>query len=162
MQGNSLTFNVSQGSVAGGVDLLVTGVISGAYPIAKTGAGTLLLTASNTYTGGTTVSGGVLELGNGAALGLNTAALAVNAGTLNLNGFSPTVGAVNGAGTINNISAGGSLTLDRRQRRRRRRFLGNDPEHVGHLVARQDRQGTQSLSGTNTYKRGHARSTAAY
>ncbi len=154
MQGNSLTFNVSQGSVAGGVDLLVTGVISGAYPIAKTGAGTLLLTASNTYTGGTTVSGGVLELGNSAALGLNTAALAVNAGTLNLNGFSPTVGAVNGAGTINNVSAGGSLTLTVGSGGAGGAFSGTIQNTSGTLSLVKTGAGTQTLSGTNTFSGG--------
>ena len=49
--------------------------------VTKTGAGTLTLTAANGYSGGTTIAplGGVLQLGNSAALG--TGGLTVNGGT---------------------------------------------------------------------------------
>ena len=40
------------------------GVISGAGNLVQSGPGTLLLSAANTYTGGTTVSGGALEVGD--------------------------------------------------------------------------------------------------
>ena len=41
------------------------GVISGAGSLTMSGSGTLILIAANTYGGGTTVSGGKLQLGDG-------------------------------------------------------------------------------------------------
>ncbi|MGA9042290.1 MAG: autotransporter-associated beta strand repeat-containing protein, partial [Terriglobales bacterium] len=67
IQGNSLTFNVALGSVPSGVDLLVSGVVSGANPnepIVKTGAGLMAFGAAPTYTGTTTISAGTLQIGN--------------------------------------------------------------------------------------------------
>ena len=59
--------NATQIQVTAG-SAIQAGVISelnGPRPIEKIGAGTLVLTASNTYTGGTTISAGTLQLGNG-------------------------------------------------------------------------------------------------
>ena len=60
------------------------------------GTGTLDLSGSNGYSGGTTVSGGILQVGNSAALGAQTGSLTLSSGTLNLNNYSPTVGALTG------------------------------------------------------------------
>ena len=45
------------------------GVISGTGTLAKSGAGTLILTGENTYGGGTTISAGTLQIGNGGTTG---------------------------------------------------------------------------------------------
>ena len=45
------------------------GVISGTGTLTKSGAGTLILTGENTYSGGTTISAGTLQIGNGGATG---------------------------------------------------------------------------------------------
>ena len=52
--------------------LTLSGVIAdgnGAGAFTKVGSGTLVLTGSNTFTGGTTISAGILQLGNGGATG---------------------------------------------------------------------------------------------
>jgi autotransporter-associated beta strand protein len=52
---------------------------SGTNGLTKTGAGEVILSASNTYTGGTTLSAGALLVGNNDALG--TGGFTINAGT---------------------------------------------------------------------------------
>jgi outer membrane autotransporter protein len=47
----------------------LTGVIGGVSALTKDGAGELTLTANNTYTGGTTIVAGTLQLGNPNAMG---------------------------------------------------------------------------------------------
>jgi outer membrane autotransporter protein len=45
------------------------GLISGTGSVLQAGTGTTILTADNTYSGGTTISGGTLQLGDGGATG---------------------------------------------------------------------------------------------
>jgi autotransporter-associated beta strand protein len=57
------TFTVADDGTSA-TDLTVSGIISGAvFGITKAGAGTMVLSGANTYTGATTVSSGILRLG---------------------------------------------------------------------------------------------------
>ena len=79
------------------------GVISGSGSLTQAGTGVLTLLGSNTYSGGTTISAGTLQLGNGIVAGaLGTGPLTDNSTLVfNLPG-APTFGGV--------ISGGGGLT----------------------------------------------------
>jgi outer membrane autotransporter protein len=48
---------------------MFSGTISGSGRLTKIGSGTFVLTGDNTYTGGTTISAGTLQLGNGGTTG---------------------------------------------------------------------------------------------
>jgi autotransporter-associated beta strand protein len=84
---------------------------TGALSIQKSGTGTWVISGSNTYSGTTTVDLGTLRLGGRNALSANTTVV-VGAGTLDMAGYTNTVGTLNvtGAGTIN-LGAGGKLAF---------------------------------------------------
>ncbi|WKK20035.1 autotransporter outer membrane beta-barrel domain-containing protein [Achromobacter insolitus] len=86
------------------------GLISGNGMVNQIGAGTTILTADNTYTGGTTISAGALQLGNGGTSGAILGDVANN-GTFAFN-RSDTVtfaGLISGSGTVNHIGAGTTM-----------------------------------------------------
>lgn len=88
----TLTYNI--GSNAQAINTEVSGVISGAGNIAKSGAGTLLFSNANTYTGNTTINGGTLLVNNTSGSGIGTGNVVVGNGT----GLNGTLG---GTGKIN-------------------------------------------------------------
>ena len=74
----------------------------------KTGSGTVTLSASNTFTGGTTITAGTLALGSSNALP-DTGAVTVNGGTLALGTWSDAIGTLAGSGTVTTTT--GLLTV---------------------------------------------------
>ncbi len=63
-----------------------SGALSGAGSLTKNGSGTVILSGANTYSGVTTVVGGVLQLANSSALGTSTdVVLTTGSGAINLN-----------------------------------------------------------------------------
>lgn len=87
------------------------GRVSGSGRLVQVGAGTLILTGSNSYTGGTVIEAGTLQVGNGGAGGVITGDVA-NAGTLAFNKSNALVfgGAISGSGALVK-SGSGTLTL---------------------------------------------------
>jgi autotransporter-associated beta strand protein len=82
------------------------------YSLTKAGTGELVLSYSdNTYRGGTTVSGGMLTMDSAGALGLNTAPLTVDGGTLNMGSQNLTVGNLTGTGGVISGTSSGTRTL---------------------------------------------------
>ncbi len=79
---NTFTANVADGAAA--TDLLFSGIVAGSGQLSKTGDGTLELSNANSYSGGTSISGGTLLLTNASATG--TGAVQLNAGTIAGNG----------------------------------------------------------------------------
>lgn len=89
--------------------LTISTPILGGNALTKAGAGTLTLSAPNTYTGTTTVNQGTLALRGGMnALVVNTAMVVQNGGTLDLGGNSQYIGALTSAGTFE--GNGGTIT----------------------------------------------------
>jgi autotransporter-associated beta strand protein len=87
------------------------GQIGGSASLTKIGTGVLTVSTANSYTGGTTVSNGVLRLGaNNAIPSTGSGALAVaSPGSVDLNNFNNTVNGLTGDGNINNTAGGASI-----------------------------------------------------
>jgi fibronectin-binding autotransporter adhesin len=151
LTGTSYTLNPSSG------DHSISAVLAGGASVAltKSGAGTVTLSGTNTYTGGTNVNAGTLILDHASTGTLaDTGAVIVNGGTLQLTDTTETVGAVTltsgsiTVGTTGNILTGTSYTLN-----------PSSGDHSISAVLAGDASvaltksgaGTVTLSGTNTY-----------
>lgn len=82
----------------------ISGNIGGPGSLAL-GRGTMNLSGTNTYTGGTIVNDGILNIASAGALPMG-GSLTINAGQLNLNGNSPTIGNLSGVGGVLDLGAG--------------------------------------------------------
>jgi autotransporter-associated beta strand protein len=124
--------------------------VGGSWGINKTGAGTLTLTAANHYTGGTTLTGGVLSVSSDSNLGLDgnnnvTGGLAFNGGVLQITGttFTSTTRTITwgaGGGGFDIAAAGNTFTVSQSL------GAGGGLTKLG--------AGTLVLSGANTYSGG--------
>lgn len=111
--GPQSTIRVGDGTGAGaGMTATIDSVLAGNTQLVKTDAGTLVLTGSNTYTGGTAINGGTVRIASDANLGAAAGGLSFGGGTLNTTANITTGRAVTlaGAGTLL-TDAGTTLTL---------------------------------------------------
>ena len=112
---NAITLNPSANLiVAGSNPLLLSGTISGGGALTKNGASTLVLTADNSYSGGTTINTGTLQVGNGGATGsLGSGPVLDNSALVfNRSGAVTVPGAITGTGSLTQQGvAGGTLVL---------------------------------------------------
>ncbi len=133
------TFRVGDGTTAGtGMTGTINSVIAGTGGVNKTDLGTLVLGGANTYSGGTTVSSGVLQVSADANLGAISGALTLNGGTLRSGAsFASTRAVTLGAsgGTLD--TAANTLTLS--------------GALAGTGALTKTGSGTLVLAGTNTY-----------
>jgi len=125
------------------------GVLSGDGSLAKAGIGTLGLSGNNTYTGGTTLTAGQLNIN---AQGADITNSAIGTGMLTINGG--TIDAANGAidlsGTTNNaVTIGGSFA-----------FGGSNALNLGTGAADITASRTITLNGNNPLTFGPATNTA--
>jgi len=130
--------------------------IGGTGTLNKTGAGTMVLSAANTYSGGNTLSAGTLQLSGSGTLGSTSGALTVNGGTLDLNGTNQGVGNLTGSGgTILNNSTGTNVTLTiGNNNGTGGNYSGVIADHTsgtGTVALTKTGSGTITLSGANTY-----------
>ncbi len=144
-----LTMNVASGSTAFDGTLGGAGTNENNLVIAKSGAGTLALSGTNTYTGTTTVSAGILQAGSVGALGASGSfanrAVITTGGTLEL-ATDTSVAAEwldigsNNTGTVvvNRATAGAGITQS----------LGT--QYLGSNAALNVTQGANVTSGTAT------------
>jgi autotransporter-associated beta strand protein len=86
----------------------ISAILGGTAALTKTTAGTVILSGNNTYTGGTTISAGTLQIGDGGAAGAPGSSTIVDNAALVFNRTgSLTVGAIiSGIGTLTQNGAG--------------------------------------------------------
>jgi autotransporter-associated beta strand protein len=107
MSNNGGTFSVQNGTISAS--------LAGTSALNKSGAGTLVLTGSNSYTGGTAVNGGTLQFSRATSMGSGNILLANNAfltfADSGVATLANNISVTNGTGTIANNSPGSMLTL---------------------------------------------------
>ena len=145
-RGVTLTANGTIDS--GGFAVSILGNITGAGSLTKTALGTLTVSgANNTYSGGTTINQGTVQLGANQALGTGGLTFS-GAGTFALAGFAQTLTTLNGTlGTIQNGAAtAATLTVGAGS------FGGTIQDGgAGAFTLTKNTTGTLTLSGANTY-----------
>ncbi|NDG71091.1 MAG: hypothetical protein EBY32_07245, partial [Proteobacteria bacterium] len=156
--------NNSGFTLVGNKNITINDAISGSGSIGKTGNGTATLAGANTYTGTTTINGGVIRVTNSSGLGSTAAGTSVESGALELSG-GISIGAealelngtgVSGGGSLRNISGtnsyAGNITLGSAA------SINSDADSLnlsgnisGAYALTKGGAGTLILSGNNTY-----------
>jgi autotransporter-associated beta strand protein len=109
----------------------VNQVVSNTGALTKLGDGTLILTAVNSYSGGTTVSDGVLQIGNGGVGSLSTGNTSIAAGAtlrFNTTSYNVDVGGLKYGGSL---SGAGDVVIDGPAATNLMRFNGDNSAFGG-------------------------------
>ena len=126
LRGITVTGN-STFSTDASVSVNYAGVIAGSAGLTKSGSGTLVLTGTNTHSGGLTIAGGTLQVGNGTTGALATAStIAIGASgklTLNRSNDVTLANVISGAGELQQSGAG-TVTL-----------TGNNSQFTGNTLS---------------------------
>ena len=138
-------------SNAAGDAVISANLAGGAAGLTKSGDGTATLSGNNTYTGLTNIEAGTLKLGSAGALG-GQGGLTAD-GTLDLNGNSATISALNGAGTITSGTAG-AVALTAGAGDNDGHFFGTIEDGSGTVALAKTGTGTLLLEKANTYSGG--------
>jgi fibronectin-binding autotransporter adhesin len=152
----SLTIDNAATNTFGGV----LGGAGSAFSLTKSNSGTLVLTGVNTFTGGTTIADGPIQMSGSGRLSATTGSLAINTGgALDLNGTNQTVDVLSGSSTSGNAvynsvnaststltvgSNGGSGSFDGV-------ITNTNSGGTGLVAITKIGVGIQTLTGTNTY-----------
>ena len=152
---SSRNYAINNGATAtidnNGNTVALNGIISGSGSLASNGVGSLTLNGNNSYSGSTAVNNGSLIVGSATALGSGSGSLVVNAGTVDLNGNSVSVGALSGsagATITTNFAASATLTTNGNSDST---FAGTIQNGAGTVGLAKSGSGTLTLSGNNTY-----------
>jgi outer membrane autotransporter protein len=152
----TITLNGGGGTFdTNGFSTTISQGITGIGGLTKAGDGVLILTGTNNYTGGTTITAGVLIAGSTTALS-PASAFTVN-GTLDLGGFSNTIGALNGLGTVTNSASpqqNAVLTVGQPGSTASGLFSGVIQDGLNSTVGLNLAGGVLVLTGSNTYTGG--------
>lgn len=156
--GNTSAHTLNLTGINTGINTLaaIIGDNTGATSLTKSGGGTWVLSGSNTYTGGTTISAGLLQANNNNALGSVNGSLTVNGGVLDLNGKTVGVGNLTGSGgNIWNNATGTNVTFTiGNGNGTGGNYAGVIADHnvgTGTVALTKAGTGTITLSGANTY-----------
>ncbi|WP_236617853.1 beta strand repeat-containing protein [Rhodopirellula europaea] len=135
--------------VATGTTTQYTGIIAGSGGLTKSAAGKLSLSGENTYSGATTIDGGIVETSNASALGDDSAVTLANVADTSLNLLSNlTIGSLAGGGSTGGNVSLGTSTLTNGDDGTSTDFAGNI-SGTGGLIKAGD--GTFTASGLATY-----------
>ena len=132
LNGNSISVGSLAGGAAGviddvagnGTDILTMGSLgstttfagvikntTGSIRLTQIGGGKLTLSGANTFSGPVDIQAGTIQLAGAGTLG-SSAPVTVEAGAvIDLNGVSASIGSLNGAGTVDNVSSAGASVL---------------------------------------------------
>lgn len=137
--------NVTLGAASGGLGVITGPLNLGSGALTKTGAGTWIIAPANTFTGGTSINDGTLEIANASALGpvsalFNPTYVTLNGGTLEVTANATYADGLDGftVAAASTIDVPTGVTL----------VISNQMTGGGTLTKRD--AGTLVLSGSNT------------